>query len=119
MLTWPRWSPPYAHATAAGPSPQMRIVRPSRPHPSRRGISTAGADISLCPGPFAEVTRHPVTRTLPAEVRKGWSEECIQTEPPATFADLRAFESAFKVRCPEDFATYLTTLGGMKEGTWD
>jgi len=23
------------------------------------------------------------------------------------------------VRCPEDFATYLTTLGGMKEGTWD
>ena len=63
-----------------------------------------------------------MTRTIEellAEVRKRWTEQSIQTEPPATIANLRAFESAFNVRCPDDFASYLTTLGGMKDGMWD
>lgn len=63
-----------------------------------------------------------MTRTIQellAEVRKRWTEQRIQTDPPPTFANVRAFESTFNVRCPDDFAAYLTTLGGMKDGTWD
>jgi hypothetical protein len=25
----------------------------------------------------------------------------------------------FNVKCPADFATYLLTLGGLREGVWD
>ena len=69
-----------------------------------------------------EAAGDPMTRTIQellAEVHKRWREERIQTESPATPANVRAFESTFTVQCPKDFATYLTTLGGMKSGTCD
>ena len=71
---------------------------------------------------FAETTEDPVTRTIEGllvEVRKRWTEQGIQAEQPATSADLRESESSFNVQFPDDFATYLRTLGGMKLGIWD
>jgi hypothetical protein len=56
---------------------------------------------------------------LLAEVATKWSKSGIQTEPPASPAELHAFESRFRVQCPYDFSIYVNTLGGMKDGEWD
>src|SRR5438093_4136727 len=56
---------------------------------------------------------------LLTQLARRWNEQGIQTEPPASAAELRMFESRFRVQCPYDFSTYIKTLGGMKEAEWD
>ena len=48
-----------------------------------------------------------------------WRDENIQLLPPASAEDVADFEAKYHVTCPEDFAAYLTTLGGMPTGVMD
>ena|SRR5437879_3553904 len=57
--------------------------------------------------------------SLVAEVGSRWRQRGLQLAPSASQSALRDFESRFRVQCPDDFSTYLLTLGGMPEGTWD
>ena len=57
--------------------------------------------------------------SLLTEVSRRWREQGLNGASGASLDELRSFESRFKVRCPADFATYLLTLGGMRECVWD
>jgi hypothetical protein len=53
------------------------------------------------------------------EVARRWREQSLAFGPGATLLQVREFEARFRVTFPEDFASYLITLGGMPDGTWD
>ena len=57
--------------------------------------------------------------SLLAEVERRWRQQGLKLAPRPSESALRDFEARFRVQCPEDFATYLLTLGGMPDGTWD
>lgn len=59
------------------------------------------------------------TESLLAEIGSRWRQRGLKLEPCASHSALGDFESRFRVRCPDDFSTYLLTLGGMPMGTWD
>lgn len=55
-----------------------------------------------------------------SEVSRRWREHGITLAGGASLTDIKAFESRFHVKCPDDFKTYLLTLGGMvEENAWD
>jgi len=57
--------------------------------------------------------------TVLADVAGRWRQQGLNLLPAASKSALRDFESRFRVQCPEDFAAYLLTIGGMPDGTWD
>ena len=57
--------------------------------------------------------------SLIVEVRRQWDELGAELLTPASPTDLADFEERFKVKLPDDFASYLTALGGMSPGTTD
>jgi hypothetical protein len=61
----------------------------------------------------------PPIESLLAEVGSRWRQRGLTLGPSASPSALRDFESRFRVQCPDDFSTYLLTIGGMPEGTWD
>src|SRR5436190_1037418 len=61
----------------------------------------------------------PSIESLLKEVARRWREQGLNVASGASPSELRDFESTFQVQCPEDFAMYLLTLGGMPDGTWD
>lgn len=57
--------------------------------------------------------------SLLADVETRWRQQGLKLAPKASPSALRDFESRFRVQMPDDFSTYLLTLGGMAESTWD
>ena len=46
-------------------------------------------------------------------VRTRWAAHAVHTAPPATEAELVAFETRYGVRLPSDLRSYFAELGGM------
>jgi hypothetical protein len=55
-----------------------------------------------------------------SELAPRWQQQGITVAPGACISALKEFEARFHVICPEDFAAYLLTVGGMPvPGEWD
>lgn len=61
----------------------------------------------------------PHIESLLSDISRQWREQGLEVASGASLPELRTFESRFQVQCPEDFAMYLLTLGGMPKGVWD
>jgi hypothetical protein len=61
----------------------------------------------------------PTLEKIFADVAQRWRDQSLTFGPRSTPADVARFQTRFQVECPEDFAAFLMTLGGMPEGTWD
>ena len=57
--------------------------------------------------------------TLLRELIERWRYENVELLPPASAETVADFEAKYQVQCPEDFAAYLTTVGGMPTRVMD
>ena len=48
-----------------------------------------------------------------------WTEQGLAPMTPASRDALKGFEDEYRIRLPDDFSTYLLTLGGLPLGEWD